>query len=171
MLERHTVRSWIAAVGLAFGVAGSAWAQGASINLGGGQFDPSAPFEITSENLELNQAEGTASFSGNVFIRQGDLTLTSDSMRVEYAPDPDTGRDEIQTIRLVGGVTFVSPTEAAEAESAVYSLANESLVMSGNVLVTQGSTALSSDRLTYDLATGRGVMEGNVTTVVQQAGN
>jgi lipopolysaccharide export system protein LptA len=36
------------------------------------------------------------------------------------------------------------------------------LVMSGNVLVTQGPTALSADRLIYDLQSGDGRMEGNV---------
>lgn len=167
----RTFRALCTALVLSVMASGFAWAQGASVNLGVNQHDTSAPFEITSENLELNQESGTASFNGNVFVRQGEITLTCDRMIVEYAPDAETGRDEIRTIRLSGGVTFVSPSEAAEADSAVYDLASERLVMSGNVLVTQGSTALSSDRLTYNLATGSGVMEGNVKTVLQQAGN
>jgi len=60
---------------------------------------------------------------------------------VEYGPNAATGEDEIKNIRMFGGVTFASPSEAAESESAIYALTSELLIMSGNVLVTQGSTA------------------------------
>ena len=61
--------------------------------------------------------------------------------------------------------------EAAESDNAVYTLSNDIIIMTGNVLVTQGQTALSSDKLTYNLDTGDGVMEGNVKTILQQGSN
>ena len=152
------VSSLMASVGLA---------QGASVALGVKDHDSSTPVEITSEQLELNQEQGTAVFETNVFVRQGEMTMTCDRMVVEYGEDPTTGREEIQLIRMFGGVTFASPTETAESNTAVYNLAQETLVMNGDVLVTQGQTALSSDKLTYNLDTGGGVMEGNVKTVLQ----
>jgi len=161
------------ALGIFFGflVPGLALAQGASVSLGVKNHDSSIPVEITSENLELNQEAGTASFTGNVFVRQGDMTMTCGSMTVEYGPNAATGEDEIKNIRMFGGVTFASPSEAAESESAIYALTSELLIMSGNVLVTQGSTALSSNKLTYNLQSGKGVMEGNVKTVLQRGSN
>lgn len=156
----------IAAVwALALAGAVPAWPQ-ASVSLGVENHRADAPVEITSEELSLDQASGKAVFTGNVIVGQGDLVLTCDRMEVEYAPDAGTGRNEIEVIRLFGGVTFVGPTEAAEADTAVYTLDEEIIVLTGNVLVTQGPTAISGDRLTYNLATGEGTMSGRVRTVL-----
>lgn len=148
----------------------TASAQGASVDLGVRDHDSSTPVQITSESLSLNQGEGTASFIGDVLVRQGDMTITCGRMIVEYAPNPETGTEEINTIRMFDGVTMASPTEAAESANAVYTLADDILIMTGNVLVTQGTTALTSGKLTYNLDTGQGLMEGNVKTVLQQQG-
>lgn len=147
------------------------YTQGAAISLGVQDYDSSAPVEITSEELELDQETGTAIFTGDVIVRQGDMTMTCQRMQVEYGVDPDTGKNEITVIRMFGGVTFVSKQEAAEADRAVYDLSTDMLIMYENVLVTQGATALSADQLTYNLASGNGRMEGNVKTVLQQGNN
>ena len=60
---------------------------------------------------------------------------------------------------------LTTPTEAAEAASAVYDLAGSKLVMEGNVLLTQGFGAISGERLTVDLSAGTARMEGRVRTV------
>jgi len=153
---------------LVLSAAGMALAQGTSISLGVENHDSSTPVEITSQDLELNQENGTAIFTGDVIVKQGAITMTCQKMIVEYGEDPVTRKNEIRTIRMFGGVTFVSADEAAESERAVYSLTNDIIEMFGNVLVTQGPTALSSDKLTYNLKTGDGQMEGNVKTVLQQ---
>lgn len=161
------------ALGLILSLPGApgALAQGTGISLGVRDHDSSQPVEITSEELSVDQAGGTATFSGNVIVGQGDITMTCGTMRVEYGPDPDTGNNEIRVIRMSGGVTFVSKSDAAEANNAVYDLQRETLVMTGDVLVTQGTTALSSDKLTYNLQTGSGVMEGRVKTILQTGRN
>jgi lipopolysaccharide export system protein LptA len=68
-------------------------------------------------------------------------------------------------------VTFVTATEAAEAESADYNLTDGTLTLSGNVLLTQGPSALSSDRMTINLKTGTARMDGRVRTVFNQGNN
>lgn len=171
MIHMNLVKRIALGFFLSASIAGAGFAQGASVALGVKDHDTSTPVEITSEQLELNQEQGTATFEQNVFVRQGDMTLTCDKMTVEYGTNPSTGAEEITNIRMSGGVTFASPTETAESNSAVYSLTAGTLIMQGDVLVTQGRTALSSDKLTYNLDSGAGVMEGNVKTVLQQASN
>ena len=146
-------------------------AQGAAISLGVSDHDSDTPVEITSESLELDQGGGAAIFTGNVIVAQGDIRMTCQRMRVEYGDGADGAKNEIKVIRMFGNVTFVSAAEAAESDEAVYTLSTEMLVMSGNVLVTQGPTALSANRLIYDLQSGDGRMEGNVKTVLQQVKN
>jgi len=162
----------VLALGLAFFLAflGDGWAQGSKVSLGG-DHDSSLPVEITSEELQVAQEKGQAIFTGTVIVRQGNITMTCERLQVEFAEDPVTGKNEIQTIRMFGGVTFVSQQEAAEAQRGVYVLATNTLVMYENVLVTQGTTALSSDKLTYNLDTGDGVMEGRVKTILQPNSN
>ena len=45
------------------------------------------------------------------------------------------------------------------------------VVMTGDVLLTQGSSALSGQKLSIDLKTGTGIMEGRVSTTFIPAAN
>lgn len=137
-----------------------------NINLGGISAEPSAAVEVAADNLSVDQDTGTAVFSGNVVIGQGDLRLTASTVRVVYA---ETTGDIAQLIAS-GGVTFVTDTEAAEATDADYNLTTGKLVLSGNVLLTQGASALSADKMSIDLISGNAQMSGRVRTVFQQDG-
>lgn len=165
-----SINSWIrsiAAVGvISLATAGFAIAQSASVSLGVQNHDSDLPVEITSQELALDQENSLAIFTGDVLVRQGELTMACNKMRVEYGPDAD-GNDEIKVIRMFGGVTLAGPEETAESDGAVYDLIQETLVMTGNVLITQGITALASDQMNYDLTTGDGVLQGNVKTVLR----
>ena len=138
-----------------------------NINLGGIAADPSAPVEVTADNLNVDQDTGSAVFSGNVVIGQGDLRLSAPSVQVSYAAE--TG--DITRLQASGGVTFATATEAAEAQSADYNLASGLLTLNGDVMLTQGKSALSSDSMILDLNAGTAQMSGRVRTVFQQDGN
>jgi len=146
--------------------AGPAFTQTA-INLSAINADPDAPVEITSENLNVEQSTGTAVFQGNVVVGQGDLVLSTD--RLEVIRGETTG--DISRLLASGGVTFVTPTEAAESSTADYDLEVGTLVMRGNVLLTQGTSAISGDTMHVDLNTGAAQMEGNVRTLFNQGEN
>ena len=151
------------AIAFAVLIAGTASAQ-TNIALGGLNADPSAAVEIAADNLSVDQASGTATFSGNVKIGQGDLRLSAASVRVIYSEA--TG--DIAQLIASGGVTFVTATEAAEAANADYNLTTGQLVLSGDVLLTQGASALSAERMVVNLNTGSAQMSGRVRTVFQQ---
>jgi lipopolysaccharide export system protein LptA len=141
----------------------AATAQGVQL---GGSFaaDPSAPVEVTSDSLSIDQASGAAVFTGNVTIGQGDLRVQAGEVEVRY--DEATGG--IARLLAKGGVTLATPAEAAEAQEADYDLGSGTLTMSGEVLLTQGPSAISGDRLVVDLDTGTARMEGNVRTILQR---
>ena len=138
-----------------------------NIDLGGIRADPNAPVEVTADNLKVDQDTGSAVFSGNVKIGQGDLRLAAPEVRVTYA---ETSGD-ITRLQASGGVTFATATEAAEADTADYNLADGMLTLDGAVLLTQGQSALSSDSMTVNLNDGTAQMSGRVKTVFQQDGN
>lgn len=138
-----------------------------NINLGAVNADPNAPVEITADNLSIDQSNGSAVFQGNVVLGQGGLRLSAGRVQVIYN---DTSGD-ISRLTATGGVTFVTDTEAAEATSAEYNLDAGTLVLSGNVLLTQGASAISSDTMRINLSTGAAQMDGRVRTIFDQGNN
>jgi len=132
-----------------------------AINLTGLQQDTSLPVQVEADSLAVDQASGVATFTGNVRVTQGGMTITASEARVEYLP----GGTGIDKLLLKGRVLFASPTEAAEADEAVYTIASGEVVMTGDVLLTQGSSTISGNRLVYNLDAGTGSMEGRVQTV------
>jgi lipopolysaccharide export system protein LptA len=142
-------------------------AQGTNITLGGINAQPDAPVEISADNLNIDQDSGRAVFSGNVVIGQGDLRLAAGTVQVTYSDE----QGKISALNASGGVTFVTESEQAEAASAVYDLDGEQLTLSGNVLLTQGASALTADKMTINLSTGNARMEGRVRTVFEQGDN
>lgn len=148
-------------------VIGSTVSAQTNIRLGGISADPKAAVEVSADNLSVDQDTGTAVFSGNVVIGQGDLRLSAGSVQVVYAEA--TG--DIAQLLATGGVTFVTETEAAEANEADYNLSTGMLILTGNVLLTQGASALSAEKMTINLTTGNAEMSGRVRTVFQQDGS
>ena len=150
----------------ALAIAQPAMAQ-TNISLGGLTADPSAPVEIAADSLTVDQDTGMAVFDGNVLIGQGDLKLSA--ARVEVVYGESTG--EIASLKAAGGVTFVTQTEAAEADQANYDLQTGQLTLIGNVLVTQGPSAISAEEMQVNLQTGNAQLTGRVRTTLQQSGN
>ena len=151
---------------LATFLAGSAMAQ-TNINLGGMAVDTSAAIEVTAENLSIDQQGGTAVFEGDVVIGQGDLRISAAQVEVIY------GTDTNQIARLIatGNVTFVTAQEAAEAETADYDVVSGLLTLTGDVLLTQGASAISAQSMVVNVTNGTATMQGRVRTVLQQGEN
>lgn len=157
----------IAAVMTALALPLVAGAQGTEVGFGSMQADTDAPVEVTAENLSVNQDDGTALFTGNVIVGQGEMRLSAPRVLVVYNAD----RTGIARLEARGGVTLVSGEEAAEAAQADYDVEAATVVMTGNVLLTQGLNALTSDRMIVNLEDGTARMSGRVKTVIQQQSN
>ncbi len=159
------------AVALAMALPGLAAAQGTSVSFGGLRQDPTQPVEINADSLSLSQSGGTATFSGNVLVVQGTLKMQAAEIVVTYVSGEDGAQGKVERIVATGGVTLTNGEEAAESESAVYSVAAGDVAMEGDVLLTQGENAIAGQQLRIDLATGEARMEGRVKTVLQPGGD
>ena len=73
---------------------------GATVAFGSMKGDPTLPVEITADQLRVNQASGTAIFTGNVIAIQGTMRLTAPEVQVNYAAD---GK-KIARLHATGGV-------------------------------------------------------------------
>ena len=138
------------------------------VGFGSLKADVSAPVEVSADNLSVRQDNGHAVFTGNVEIGQGEMRLSADEVTVEYA---DAGQSRIRALHARGNVTLVSGADAAEAEQADYDVESGQVVLTGDVLMTQGRNVLTGDRMQVDLAEGTARVEGRVRSVLQPGTN
>ena len=148
-------------------MANGAAAQGANVAFGALQQSTDLPVEVTADNLSVDQETGTAVFTDNVVIAQGEMRLSAAKVLVVYK----TAAEGIERLEATGGVTLVSGEDAAESEAANYDIDNGSIVMTGNVLLVQGPSVLSADQMTVQLREGTARMSGNIRTVLQTGDN
>jgi len=144
----------------------TAFAQGASVAFGTIAQDTSLPVEVSSDELSVDQQTGSAVFTGNVVIGQGDMRLSAQRVMVVYRAT----QDGIAKMEATGGVTLVSGSDAAESQRADYDIDEGTIVMRGSVLLAQGASALSADTMTIRLTDGTARMSGNVRTRLQTGG-
>lgn len=157
----------LAVAALASALAAPVRAQEAKIAFGGLAQDTSLPVEVQADTLSVDNANGKAVFDGNVLVGQGEMRLAAARVTVEYGADGKS----IARLLATGGVTIANLADAAEAQQADYSVETGVIVLSGDVLLTQGASALSGQKLTINLKDGTGVMEGRVATTFVPGGN
>ncbi|WP_296766070.1 lipopolysaccharide transport periplasmic protein LptA [Sediminimonas sp.] len=137
-------------------------AQQADIAFGAETQDTDQPVEVTADALSVDQESGHAVFSGNVLAAQGEMKLSADRVLVVYSAD----QARIARLEASGGVTLVSGSDAAEAQSADYDIDAGEIVMRGDVVLLQGDNVLNAQNMTVDLNTGTARMDGRVRTIM-----
>lgn len=152
-------------------LASMAHAQNANVAFGAVKHDKSLPVEITADQLTVDQSTGSAVFLGNVVAGQGDMRLSAGRVQVQYATENGAATGRIDRLMASGGVTLVNGAEQAESQDAVYAVGTAEIVMTGDVILTQGPNALSAEKLIVDLTSGTGRMEGRVRTIFQTGGS
>ncbi len=158
--------SLVLALLMSLGSAG-AYAQGANVAFGTFKADPTLPVEVTADSLDVNQADGTAEFIGNVLVGQGEMRLSAQRVLVVY--NREIGG--IDRLLAIGDVVLVNGPDAAEADRAEYTIDSGIIVMTGNVLLTQGPIVLAADKMTISLTEGTANMVGRVRTILKTDGN
>lgn len=157
-------RALILTLGL---VAGMAQAQQATIAFGDLEQDTTQPVEVSADQLAVNNADGSAVFSGNVQVKQGEMTLAAAKVDVRYGAD----QSQIRELLASGGVTITNLADNASAEAAVYTIETGVIVLTGNVRLAQAGSTMQGQKLTINLKDGTGIMEGRVTTTFVPGGN
>jgi lipopolysaccharide export system protein LptA len=121
-----------------------------------------APINLNADHIELQDKANRALFSGNVVVKQAEMTLNAQRMTVSYAGQISTGASpEAQRIDASGGVTVTRPTQTARSNFAVYDLKKGVITMLGGVMLIQAGNTVNGGRLTINLDTGRAIIDGS----------
>lgn len=130
-----------------------------------------APIDFGADHIELQDRANRAVLSGNVAVRQAEMTLNAARMTVAYTGQIENGSPQVSRLDAAGGVTVRRPDQTARSSFAVYDLNRRVITMLGGVQLTQGGNTVSGGRLTINLDSGRAVIDGSGVAAGNGRGN
>jgi lipopolysaccharide export system protein LptA len=136
------------------------------------------PVKIQAAALEVREKEKLATFSGDVYVLQGDTEMRCKVLTVSYdddaganavkAADPGPGgQKQIRRIEAKGGVVVVQKDQKATGDTAIFNMRENTVMLTGNVVVTRGADILRGHRLVVDLTNGVSKMDQGAGTRVE----
>ncbi|MBW8637964.1 LPS ABC transporter substrate-binding protein LptA [Hoeflea sp. WL0058] len=185
-----TAACGLLAAALVGGVLGSAAAQQAtSSRMDGLAISGDKPIQIESDQLQVKDQDGTAIFTGNVKVVQGETLLQSGVMTVYYekqepaqgqrsgdgaqgqqsaegggqAPaSPTSGLgSNIERIDVADTVYIQSGEQTATADRGIFNMKTEVLELTGErVVLTEGNNVLVGCKLTVFMKSGEAKLDG-----------
>jgi lipopolysaccharide export system protein LptA len=129
------------------------------------------PVNIEAASLEYRDKAKVATFLGNVRLVQGDTVLRCKTLVVWYEQDGGTptggpiqdGADATQQFKRLeakGSVVVTQKNQTVTGDNAVFENRSNTVLVTGNVVITQGQCVLHGERLVVDLLTGDSRLEG-----------
>ncbi len=139
------------------------------------------PVKIQAASLEVREKDKVATFTGDVHVMNGDTELRCKALTVFYdedssgrnmkAADPGPGGErQIKRIEAKGGVTVVQKDQNAAGDAAIFNMRENTVTLTGNVVVTKGADVLRGQRLVVDLTNGVSKMDQGRVEGLFQAG-
>lgn len=120
--------------------------------------------DIQSDKLSLDNKTSSAIFTGNVKVERDGIVMTADHVKVNYAPLDDAaessnrseGRsDDVEQIEATGHVRIMDGTREITAETALYDVPQDTMTLTGNVVVTEGrENTIKGTKMLYDMTQG-----------------
>jgi lipopolysaccharide export system protein LptA len=120
-----------------------------------------APIDFGADHIELQDKANRAVLTGNVSVRQAEMTLDAARMTVAYTGQVVGGNPQVSRLDAAGGVTVRRPDQTAKGQYGIYDLNRRVITMLGAVSLTQGTNTVNGGRLTINLDTGRAVVDGS----------
>lgn len=142
-------------------------------SFGGLQVQGDQPIAIESNQLDVDDANSLATFSGDVSVQQGETSMNAEKLLVYYVRKPEGGTaaatarpaaatgsnmpggsSDISRIEATGKVTIKSADQVATASKADFDMATQVAVLSGDVVLSQGQNVATGCILRIKMDTG-----------------
>ena len=130
-----------------------------------------APVDITADELEVAQNQCVSIWRGNAEAMQADARLRANVLKATFATrsgaqrsaGATSGCGDLVRMEAEGSVYYVTPQQRVRGDQATYDAANETIVMTGDVVAVQGQNVVRGTRMVFNLKTGEGRMLGGAT--------
>jgi lipopolysaccharide export system protein LptA len=164
---------------------GAADAQSFGSSFTGLQVRGDQPIAIDADQLDVDDRERIATFSGNVEVTQGDTLMKTSKLLVYYTKPPEEGgaagnaaggkpaeparptggalpggSNQIDRLQASGKVYVRSADQVATSENGNFDMKTQIAVLTGNVVMSQGDNVARGDKLTIHMDTGQAQLGG-----------
>jgi len=109
------------------------------------QEDKKAPLNITSQRMVSEKKSDKISFYGSVVAIKGRLKVEADEMRVFS----DKTQEKLKEMEAIGSVRITHKDKTATGEKAVYYGDSQTVVLTGNPVLTQGKNIATGEKVIY----------------------
>ena len=123
--------------------------------------DRTEPIEFNSDRLIFNQGENLAELFDEVKIIQGKTVLSADYVKAFYSKT-----NKLEKVFAERNIELKSEQDIARADTAVYSLTENSISLIGNARLIQGANNIMADKILINTETGLTQLLGSVKTVI-----
>src|SRR3954451_14909125 len=151
------------------------------------QLNRDQPVRIESDTLEVRDKSQQATFLGKVKLTQGDTILQCQSLVISYETESTApaqkkgakatptaqksgalgGGQQIKRAEAKGEVMVTQKDQTAKGDLGVFDVKANTVTLTGNVVVTQGTNVLRGDRMVVNLTTGVSTVESEKTKRVE----
>jgi len=113
------------------------------------------PIQIEADNLEIIDNQNTALLTGNVSVVQGSTIFQASRIKVFYlrGAEANNSKSGIRRIEASGKVAVRADDNKASADKAIIDMVAETVVLSGNVIMSQGKNVATGCQVTVNLRT------------------
>ena len=128
--------------------------------------DRTEPIEFNSDRLIFNQGENLAELFDEVKIIQGKTVLSAEYVKAIYSK-----ANKLEKVFAERNIELKSEQDIARADTAVYSLTENSISLIGNARLIQGTNNIMADQILINTETGLTQLLGSVKTVISPSTN
>lgn len=127
------------------------------------QFSTNSNAPVTGSADDVDYRPNLTVFSGQVDVRQGEVRILCDKMRVHTTSAVGGGNaiGGASKIEAIGNFYYLTPDQEVRGQQGVYLKSDETFVVTGDVILLQGEgNVVTGDKLVYDLNTRNAKVEG-----------
>ena len=128
--------------------------------------DQTEPIEFNSDRLIFNQEGNFAELFGEVKIVRGKTILSAEYVKAVYSK-----ANRLEKVFAERNVELKSDQDIARANTAIYSLTENSISLTGNAQLLQGENNIVADQILINTETGLTQLLGSVKTVISPSTN
>ena len=124
-------------------------------------FSTVKPVKITSKTMEADNKRNMVTFKGDVVVKQEDIVIFSDTMKVSYQP-----KGGINKVEASGNVKMSQENRIATGKKLIFYNPEQKIVMTGSPKIWQGDNLISCEKVTVLLEDNKIVFEGKVDSII-----
>jgi len=128
--------------------------------------DQTEPIEFSSDRLIFNQERNLAELFDRVKIIRGKTILSAEYVKAIYSE-----ANKLEKFFAERNVELKSDQDIARADTAIYSLTENSISLTGNAQLLQGANNITADQILINTETGLTQLLGSVKTIISPSTN